>query len=181
MDLSYGAEYDAFREEVRSFIRENKDKQPQAGDGIKSQAMRDWQALLIENGYHSRTIPSEYGGFGAEPDIIKSRIIAEEFGAERMHRGFNGQGVTMLTPVLLEMGTEEQKKAFVEPTIRAEMICARVIPSPVQEVIWRASPLKLSLMGMNGSSTDRKSGPVQPITLTGSFASFAPNPMHLST
>ena len=122
MDLSYGSEYDAFREEVKSFVRSNKHKQPQLGDGIKSQAMRDWQRLLIEHGYHSRTIAREYGGYGAEPDIIKSRIIAEEFGAERVHRGFNGQGVTMLTPVLLEMGTEEQKKAFVEPTIKAEMI-----------------------------------------------------------
>ena len=130
MDLSYGAEYDAFREEVRGFIRDNKEKQPQTGDGIKSQAMREWQALLIENGYHSRTIPSEYGGFGAEPDIIKSRIIAEEFGAERMHRGFNGQGVTMLTPVLLEMGTEAQKEAFVEPTIRAEMIWCQGYSEP---------------------------------------------------
>ena len=46
MDLSYGAEYDAFREEVRGFIQDNKEKQPQAGDGIKSQAMREWQALL---------------------------------------------------------------------------------------------------------------------------------------
>ena len=130
MDLSYGAEYDAFREEVRGFIRDNKEKQPQTGDGIKSQAMREWQALLIENGYHSRTIPSEYGGFGAEPDIIKSRIIAEEFGAERMHRGFNGQGVTMLTPVLFEMGTDAQKKAFVEPTIRAEMIWCQGYSEP---------------------------------------------------
>ena len=77
--------------------------------------MRDWQSLLIEHGYHSRTIASEYGGYGAEPDIIKSRIIAEEFGAERVHRGFNGQGVTMLTPVLLEMGTEEQRRPLSSP------------------------------------------------------------------
>ena len=53
MDLSYGSEYDAFREEVKSFVRSNKHKQPQLGDGIKSQAMRDWQRLLIEHGYHS--------------------------------------------------------------------------------------------------------------------------------
>ena len=130
MDLSYGSEYDAFREEVRSFICSHKHKQPKPGDGIKSQAMRDWQSLLIEHGYHSRTIASEYGGYGAEPDIIKSRIIAEEFGAERVHRGFNGQGVTMLTPVLLEMGTEEQKKAFVEPTIKAEMIWCQGYSEP---------------------------------------------------
>ena len=130
MDLSYGSEYDAFREKVKSFILSHKHKQPKPGDGIKSQAMRDWQSLLIEHGYHSRTIASEYGGYGAEPDIIKSRIIAEEFGAERVHRGFNGQGVTMLTPVLLEMGTEEQKKAFVEPTIKAEMIWCQGYSEP---------------------------------------------------
>ena len=28
MDLSYGSEYDAFREEVKSFIRSHKHKQP---------------------------------------------------------------------------------------------------------------------------------------------------------
>ena len=85
MDLSYGADYDAFRAEVRSFIDTHRDKQPKASDGIRSQAMRDWQKLLIDHGYHSRTIAKEYGGFGAEPDILKSRIIAEEFGAARMH------------------------------------------------------------------------------------------------
>ena len=130
MDLSYGREYETFREEVKSFIRANKHKQPGPSDGLKSSALREWQRLLIENGYHSRTIPSEYGGFGAEPDIIKSRIIAEEFGAARMHRGFNGQGVTMLTPVLLEMGTETQKQAFVGPTINAEIIWCQGYSEP---------------------------------------------------
>lgn len=130
MDLSYGHEYDTFREEVKSFIQAHKHKQPGSGDGLKSPAVQNWQRLLIENGYHSRTIPSEYGGFGAEPDIIRSRIIAEEFGAARMHRGFNGQGVTMLTPVLLEMGTEKQKQAFVGPTINAEIIWCQGYSEP---------------------------------------------------
>ena len=43
----------------------------------------------------------------------------------------------MLTPVLLEMGTEEQKKAFVEPTIKAEMIWCQGYSNPVQAVTWR--------------------------------------------
>ena len=130
MDLAYGAEYDAFREEVKAFIREHQHRQPQSGDGLKSQALKDWQRLLIEHGYHSRTIPSQYGGYGAEPDIIKSRIIAEEFSAARVHRGFSGQGISMLTPVLLEMGTEEQKQAFVAPTIHAEMIWCQGYSEP---------------------------------------------------
>ena len=68
MDLSYGHEYDAFREEVKSFIRSNKHKQPKTGDGIKSQAMRDWQRLLIEHGYHSRTIASQSNPLTIAPD-----------------------------------------------------------------------------------------------------------------
>ena len=74
MDLAYGAEYEAFREEVKAFIREHKHRQPQPGDGLRSQALKDWQSALIEHGYHSRTVPRDYGGYGAEPDIIKSRI-----------------------------------------------------------------------------------------------------------
>ena len=42
MDLSYGAEYADFREEVRTFIRENRDKQPKSG-----KADTDGRAKLI--------------------------------------------------------------------------------------------------------------------------------------
>ena len=45
------------------------------------------------------------------PDIIKPRIIAEEFSAAQMNTGFSGQGISMLTPVLLELGTEAPKNS----------------------------------------------------------------------
>ena len=48
MDLSYGHEYDTFREEVKSFIQAHQHKQPGPGDGLKSPALREWQRLLIE-------------------------------------------------------------------------------------------------------------------------------------
>ena len=130
MDLSYGQEYETFREDVRSFIDQYKDHQPKPGAGAKSQEIRDWQKILIENGYHSRTIPKAYGGYGAEPDILKSRIIAEEFSAAQMNTGFGGQGISMLTPVLLEMGTEEQKQTFIKPTIHADMIWCQGYSEP---------------------------------------------------
>ena len=78
MDLSFGPEYEVFREEVRTFLKHNGDKSPRAGN-LRGQEALDWQKLLIENGYAARTIPQQYGGFGAEPNIIQSRIIAEEF------------------------------------------------------------------------------------------------------
>jgi len=129
MDLSYGPEYEGFREEVRSFLRTHGHKAPR-GQGLRSNGLREWQALLIENGYAARTIPKEYGGFGATPDILKSRIIAEEFATAQVPGGLGGQGVSMLVPTLLELGTEEQKRRFIQPTIRGEMVWCQGYSEP---------------------------------------------------
>lgn len=129
VDLSYGPEYVDFREQVKEFIKKNKDKAPSAM-GVRDSAGIAWQKLLIENGYTARTIPKKYGGYGAEPDILESRIIAEEFSNAQLNTGLGGQGITMLTPVLLEMGTEEQKQQFIKPTIHGEMIWCQGYSEP---------------------------------------------------
>src|SRR6202012_4838533 len=119
MDLSYSPEYEAFREEVRSFVREHGSHAPR-GLGFNEES-RAWQRLLIEHGYAARTIPKEYGGFGGAPDILKSRIIAEEFIAAGLPMGMANQGISMLVPTLLELGTEEQKQRWIPPTLRREV------------------------------------------------------------
>jgi alkylation response protein AidB-like acyl-CoA dehydrogenase len=129
MDLSYGPEYEEFRQQTRDFINKHRDQAPR-GQGMKSAATLNWQKLLIENGYAARTIPEEYGGYGAEPDILKSRIIAEEFAAAQVNSGLGGQGISMLVPTLLEVGTEEQKKQFIPPTLRGEMIWCQGYSEP---------------------------------------------------
>ena len=128
MDLSFGKEYEEFSREVRRFVEENKDRQPAIGP--HSLDAVTWQKKLIENGYAARTIPRKYGGFGAEPDIIQSRIISEEFGRVQMNSGLGGQGISMLTPVLMEMGTEEQKQQFIQPTIHGEMVWCQGYSEP---------------------------------------------------
>ncbi|MEP0201301.1 MAG: acyl-CoA dehydrogenase family protein [Halioglobus sp.] len=130
MDLSYGPKYSQFRDEVREFLTTHKHLQPPPKSEQRSEAVLAWQRLLIEHGYHSRTIPQQYGGFGAEPDIIKSRIIAEEFSAARVSTGLGGQGISMLVPVLLEMGTQEQKQQFVSATIHGEMVWCQGYSEP---------------------------------------------------
>ena len=129
MDLSFGAEYDEFRTEVKQFIAASSDKSPKQA-GIGNAEAIAWQKILINNGYAARTIPAEYGGFGAAPDIIESRIIAEEFSNAQISTGLGGQGISMLTPVLLEMGTEDQKQQFIKPTIHGEMIWCQGYSEP---------------------------------------------------
>ena len=131
MDLAYGPEYDAFRAEVRDFIRDNKDKAPKRfGVARPSEESLAWQRLLIEHGLTARTIPKEYGGYGAEPDILKSRIIAEEFTAAKLPMGLANQGISMLVPTLLELGTEEQKKKWIEPTLKGEVVWCQGYSEP---------------------------------------------------
>ncbi|MGZ3375002.1 MAG: acyl-CoA dehydrogenase family protein [Phenylobacterium sp.] len=126
MDLNETPEMAAFRGEVRGFLTAHR------GDyeGGAAKDVTAWQRKLIASGYAARTIPREYGGCGAEPDILKSRIIAEEFIAAGAPRGMAGQGISMLVPTLLEVGSEEQKTRWIGPTLRGEIIWCQGYSEP---------------------------------------------------
>jgi len=120
MDLSYSSEYESFRSEVRDFLLANGDKAPTGSIYSKAtEADISWQKLLIEHGYAARTIPRAYGGYGAETDILKSYIIAEEFARQKVRPGHSGD--FRVVPTLLELGTEDQRKEYIRPSINGEM------------------------------------------------------------
>ena len=131
MDLQLNSEYEAFREEVRSFISDNKAHAPdRANLGLKDPQILSWQKRLIEHGYTARTIPKEYGGYGATPDVLKSRIIAEEFTKAGVPLGLANQGISMFVPTLLELGTEEQKQKWIRPTLHGDIIWCQGYSEP---------------------------------------------------
>ena len=84
----------------------------------------------MEHGYAGRTIPKEYGGFGAEPDVMAAAVIAGEFARANVYAGLTNQGISMLVPTLLEVGTEEQKRQYVGPTIRGDIIWCQGYSEP---------------------------------------------------
>lgn len=130
MDLSYSAEYEAFRSEVQQFLRENWTQ-----DDINSAPPPDSRAALmgaivrtdeaatrfrlkaIERGYLYRHVPRRYGGGEQLPDPLKAVIISEEFRKARAPAEVVGQGPSMLVPTLVEHGTEEQKQKFIRDTL----------------------------------------------------------------
>ena len=131
MDLKPGPEYVKFREEVKSFLVKNNHMSGKAKTPTKPiKKGENWQETLIKNGYAARTIPKEYGGFGAEPDVLKSRIIAEEFTEAQIPLGMANQGISMLVPTLLELGSEDQKKSWIEKTISGEIIWCQGYSEP---------------------------------------------------
>ena len=141
MDLNFSSEYDDFREEVQAFCKDykglkfvNSDQNPLATDREDCNGPEltrtEWQKVLIDRGYFARSVPKEYGGFGGEPDIIKSRIIAAEFSKAKVPFGMGGQGIDMPVPTLLELGTEEQKQKYIKPTLQGEMIWCQGYSEP---------------------------------------------------
>jgi len=131
MDLSLTKDYQTYRTDVRDFLKRHANKAPRGALRARpDDALRRWQKTLIEHGYAARTIPKQYGGAGREPDVLKSRIIAEEFAASGMPRGIANQGVSMLVPTLLELGSEAQREQYIRPTLYGEMVWCQGYSEP---------------------------------------------------
>ena len=131
MDLNAGPEYIDFRENVLSFLEKNKHMAGKARTPVRpSNEELKWQKKLIDNGYAARTIPKKYGGYGAQSDVLKSRIIAEEFSKANMPMGMANQGISMLVPTLLELGSDDQKNEWINKTISGEVIWCQGYSEP---------------------------------------------------
>ncbi len=132
MDLTLTEKHRALRDEVNAFIARHRDRAPRPGGGRKrpDRKVLEWQALLLESGYFARSIPREYGGFGAPHDVIEMAIIADAFSWSGVSPGIHNQGISMLVPTLLEVGTEEQKRHWIGPTIRGEVIWCQGYSEP---------------------------------------------------
>ena len=140
MNLDYNEEYKSFEKEVQDFCKQYKDisfsdraKIPFSAKGGRNKntiTRSDWQKILIEKGYFARSVPKKYGGYGGETDILKSRIIASEFSKFKIPTPMGGQGIDMLVPTLLELGTEQQKEKYIKPTLYGEMIWCQGYSEP---------------------------------------------------
>src|SRR5262245_38739355 len=110
MDLSFGEESEAFRENVKAFLAEH----------WLNSSKRDitaFRAKATEAGFLYRAIPRAYGGSEQPADVTKAEIIRAEFRAARAPMEVGGNGLTMVVPTLLAHGTEWQKDLFIPPTL----------------------------------------------------------------
>src|SRR5262245_35120537 len=119
MDFSYSEAEQAFRSEVRAWIRENVPADwgsaawPIAEDpGEFERDVRQWELKLYSGGWAGITWPREYGGRGASP--IEQFIFQEEMAAFRTPMPRTLIGVGMAGPTLMAWGTPAQKTRHLE-------------------------------------------------------------------
>ena len=113
MDLRFTPEEIAFREEVRAFIRDSLPadirERMRLGYPAGKQDTVTWQRILNKKGWAALSWPKEWGGPGWT-SIQKMIFLEENLGAPAPElSSFN---ITMLGPVLVQFGTEDQKKKY---------------------------------------------------------------------
>jgi len=129
MDLSYGADAEAFRAEVRQFLEQNWQPGDRRGADLKD-FIRDFRRSATDRGLLYRSIPKRFGGSEQPVDVVKAQVIREEFARARAPMEVGGNGMNMTVPTLLEKGTEEQKALFIPKTVEGEYIWGQGYSEP---------------------------------------------------
>ena len=125
MDLDFTALQQAFRAEVRAWLRDNVPRAPLISYDTREgfEQHRAWEATLAEGGYSSVIWPRELGGRGS--DLIEWLIFEEEYHAADAPMRVNQNGILLLGPTLMEFGTEEQKARFLPRMARCDDMWAQ--------------------------------------------------------
>ena len=115
MDFRFTPEEEAFREEVHEFLQREVPKDWVRLEEVRGDMATAWSALrrlarrLGEKGWLTMAWPKEYGGQARS--AMEQLIFAEETNYHRVPVG-GSIGVTIVGPILMLVGSEEQKREY---------------------------------------------------------------------
>jgi alkylation response protein AidB-like acyl-CoA dehydrogenase len=124
MRLRYRDEDEAFRAELLAWLGANLPAPEQMAERKQSSAhlpdwARAWQRRMFEDGWLVPGWPPELGGRNATP--IQQMVYFEELARNQIPRSLNSQGISIVTPSIVDHGTPQQRDRFALPTLRAEI------------------------------------------------------------
>ncbi len=125
MDLTYTPEQDAFRKEARAWLEANVPAAPLPSFDIAEgfEAHRAWEKKLHAGGYAMVPWPVEYGGRGS--DLLEWLVFEEEYYRAGAPGRVNQNGIFLLGPTIMEVGTPEQKARFLPKMASSEEVWAQ--------------------------------------------------------
>jgi alkylation response protein AidB-like acyl-CoA dehydrogenase len=107
MDFTLTKEEEAFRDEVREFIKEHLSPEARKAPGF----LANWLKAVRKKRWVGFNWPQEYGGGGG--GIMEQVILKEEMArADAPPLGLCMMGLQWVGPAIIEYGTEEQKQKF---------------------------------------------------------------------
>jgi alkylation response protein AidB-like acyl-CoA dehydrogenase len=121
MDLNYTREEQAFRDEVRGFVRDNLPKDIAEKCLHHKRLVKDdwvrWQKILYKKGWVAPNWPKQYGGCAWTP--IQQHIFDEECGYAGAPR-IIPFGLVMVAPVIQNFGSQWQKDYYLPRILSSE-------------------------------------------------------------
>ncbi len=130
MDLSYDDATCAFRDEVRAFLRANREQFPtesyDTAEGFEQH--RRWDRVLFDAGYSVITWPERYGGRDAT--LLQWVVFEEEYFRAGAPGRASANGTSMLAPTLFAHGTSEQLDRILPKMASGEEIWAQAWSEP---------------------------------------------------
>ena len=135
MDLTYTAEEEQFRTDLRSWLAENipaEWTEPGYWASLETaesfEKRREWEARKTEAGFSGIQWPVEFGGRGGTPGM--KAIYDEETVLARAPQTVNVLGLTFLAPTIMAIGTPEQQAEIIGPMLRNEVIWCQGFSEP---------------------------------------------------
>ncbi|MET9968976.1 acyl-CoA dehydrogenase family protein [Streptomyces sp. NPDC006356] len=133
MKLADDPEVEEFRAEFSAFLDAHLPTESDARERSRSSAhipdwARRWQRTLFDAGWLLPGQPPEYGGRNAT--LPQQLAHLEELARRRIYHSFNPQGLGIIAASLLTFGTEEQKRRWAVPILRAEITAALGMSEP---------------------------------------------------
>jgi alkylation response protein AidB-like acyl-CoA dehydrogenase len=123
---------ESFRQETRAWLEENcppSMRIPATGDAdavwggrrasYPNPEAKLWLDRMAERGWTTPTWPKEYGGGGLSKE--EAKVLADEMRQLGCRPALVSFGISMLGPVLLEYGNEEQKREHIPKIVRGEI------------------------------------------------------------
>jgi alkylation response protein AidB-like acyl-CoA dehydrogenase len=121
MELILSLEEEKFRNEVREFVlkevSEDIRRKTMTGFRLNKEDHESWQRKLYAKGWMAPGWPSEYGGTGWTP--MQKHIFEEECAAAGAPPVI-AFGVTMVAPVIMAFGNQEQKDYYLPRILRSD-------------------------------------------------------------
>ncbi|HEX7114201.1 MAG TPA: acyl-CoA dehydrogenase family protein [Steroidobacter sp.] len=121
MDLNFTPSEQAFREEVRAFLRDHLpadiSQRVKSGRPLKADDYVRWQKILYHRGWGAPSWPKKFGGAGWGP--VELHIFDEESAAAGAPRTLPF-GLKMVAPVLMAFGSPEQQQRFLPRILSGE-------------------------------------------------------------
>jgi alkylation response protein AidB-like acyl-CoA dehydrogenase len=121
MDLNFTPDEQAFREEVRAFMREalpaDISERVKAGQALRAEDYTRWQKALFKRGWGAPGWPKQFGGPGWGP--VQLHIFDEESAAAGAPRTIPF-GLKMVAPVIMAFGNQAQQQRFLPRILSGE-------------------------------------------------------------